>query len=101
MSADVLTVQPGGHLAGSLTVPGDKSISHRSVMFGALADGITEVRDCLMGEDVRATMGAFRSMGVRIEELENGRLLRVHGVGREGLQAPGAPLDCGNSGTSM
>ena len=101
MTADVLTVQPGGHLAGSLTVPGDKSISHRSVMFGALADGITEVRDCLMGEDVRATMGAFRAMGVHIEELENGRLLRVHGVGREGLQAPDSPLDCGNSGTSM
>ena len=101
MTDDVLIVQPGGHLAGALTVPGDKSISHRSVMFGALADGITEVRDCLMGEDVRATMGAFRAMGVRIEELENGRLLRVHGVGREGLQAPDSPLDCGNSGTSM
>jgi 3-phosphoshikimate 1-carboxyvinyltransferase len=101
MTDDVLIVQPGGHLEGTLTVPGDKSISHRSVMFGALADGITEVRDCLMGEDVRATMGAFRAMGVRIEELENGRLLRVHGVGREGLQAPDSPLDCGNSGTSM
>lgn len=101
MTAEILTVQPGGHLAGSLTVPGDKSISHRSVMFGALADGITEVRDCLMGEDVRATMGAFRAMGVRIDELESGRLLRVHGVGREGLRTPAAALDCGNSGTSM
>ena len=101
MTADVLTVQPGGFLAGSLTVPGDKSISHRSVMFGALADGITEVRDCLMGEDVRATMGAFRAMGVQIEELEQGRLLRVHGVGRDGLCTPEGPLDCGNSGTSM
>lgn len=101
MTPDQLVVQPGGHLSGSLSVPGDKSISHRAVMFGALADGVTEVRDCLMGEDVRATMGAFRAMGVRIDELEQGRLLRIHGVGRDGLKTPRGVLDCGNSGTSM
>lgn len=101
MTPDQLIVQPGGHLSGSLSVPGDKSISHRAVMFGALADGVTEVRDCLMGEDVRATMGAFRAMGVTIDELEQGRLLRIHGVGRDGLKTPRGVLDCGNSGTSM
>lgn len=101
MSNDILIARPGGRLQGSLTVPGDKSISHRSVMLGALAEGVTEVRDCLMGEDVRATMGAFRAMGVQIEELEGGRLLRVHGVGLKGLRAPTEVLDCGNSGTSM
>ena len=52
---EVLSVRPGGALRGTLRVPGDKSISHRAVMFGALADGVTEIRDCLLGEDVRAT----------------------------------------------
>ena len=65
-----LEVAPGGALTGTVQVPGDKSISHRAVMFGALADGVTEIRDCLLGEDVRSTMGAFRAMGVEIEELE-------------------------------
>ncbi len=101
MSNDILIARPRGRLQGSLTVPGDKSISHRSVMLGALAEGVTEVRDCLMGEDVRATMGAFRAMGVTIDELEDGRLLRIHGVGLNGLKAPTEVLDCGNSGTSM
>jgi 3-phosphoshikimate 1-carboxyvinyltransferase len=97
---DTLVVQPGGTLQGRLRVPGDKSISHRAVMLGALADGITEIRDCLMGEDVRATIGALRAMGVRIDDLGDGAL-RVHGVGVDGLVTPTAALDCGNSGTSM
>ena len=96
-----LEVAPGGALTGTVQVPGDKSISHRAVMLGALADGVTEIRDCLLGEDVRSTMGAFRAMGVEIEELEGGRLIRVHGCGIEGLRAPSNPLDMGNSGTSM
>ncbi|MGD9601297.1 MAG: 3-phosphoshikimate 1-carboxyvinyltransferase [Gammaproteobacteria bacterium] len=98
---DTLVARPGGTLRGTLRVPGDKSISHRSVMLGALAEGMTEVRDCLMGEDVRATIGALRAMGVRIDELEDGRLLCVHGVGLRGLMPPSTVLDCGNSGTSM
>jgi 3-phosphoshikimate 1-carboxyvinyltransferase len=96
-----LVVNPGGALNGRLCVPGDKSISHRAVMFGALAEGITEIRDCLLGEDVRATMGAFRALGVAIEELDGGRLIRVHGAGPGGLRAPTSVLDLGNSGTSI
>jgi 3-phosphoshikimate 1-carboxyvinyltransferase len=99
--ADTLIAHPGGVLRGELSVPGDKSISHRAVMLGAMATGVTEVRDCLMGEDVRATIGAFRALGVQIDELEEGRLLRVHGVGLHGLRNPSTVLDCGNSGTSM
>ncbi len=96
-----LIVRPGGVLRGRLRVPGDKSISHRAVMFGALAGGVTEIRDCLLGEDVRATMAAFRAMGVRIEELDGGRLIRVHGAGQGGLVPPRELLDLGNSGTSI
>lgn len=102
MSADrALHATPGGSLSGRLRVPGDKSISHRAVMFGALAEGVTEVRDCLLGEDVRCTMDAFRALGVEIEEHEDGALLRVHGRGLHGLRDPSHPLDMGNSGTSM
>lgn len=99
--SEELVVAPGGALRGTLRVPGDKSISHRAVMFGALAEGVTEIRDCLLGEDVRATMGAFRALGVRVEELEDGRLIRVHGAGLHGLKAPSGVLDLGNSGTSI
>ncbi|MBI4693716.1 MAG: 3-phosphoshikimate 1-carboxyvinyltransferase [Gammaproteobacteria bacterium] len=98
---DTLHVAPGGALTGRVRVPGDKSISHRSVMLGALAEGTTEVRDCLMGEDVRATMAAFRALGVEIEEREGGRLILVHGRGLRGLQTPRQVLDLGNSGTSI
>ena len=96
-----LLVHPGGMLTGRLRVPGDKSISHRAVMFGALAEGVTEISGCLLGEDVRATMAAFRAMGVRIEERDEGRLIRVHGAGQGGLRAPAEVLDLGNSGTSI
>ncbi|WP_308388352.1 3-phosphoshikimate 1-carboxyvinyltransferase [Acidithiobacillus sp. AMEEHan] len=93
-------VQPGGALRGRLRVPGDKSISHRAVILGALAEGVTEVRGLLEGADVLATIAAFRAMGVEIEGPREG-WLRIHGVGLRGLQAPQAPLDCGNSGTAM
>lgn len=100
-SGDVkFSVQPGGCLKGALRVPGDKSMSHRSIMFGALADGVTEIEGFLEGEDSLATLKAFRAMGVRIEGPESGRV-RIHGVGIDGLQAPTTPLDLGNSGTSM
>lgn len=92
--------RPGGDLGGELKVPGDKSISHRSVMLGALADGITEVRNFLPGEDCRATAAAMRAMGVRIDELARDHL-KVHGVGIDGLRTPDQTLYLGNSGTSM
>ncbi len=93
-------VTPGGRLTGTVRVPGDKSISHRSVMFASLAEGISEVTGFLTGEDCFCTMKAFQQMGVQIERLGETHL-RVHGVGLRGLKAPSAPLDMGNSGTAM
>lgn len=93
-------IQPGGQLQGRIRVPGDKSISHRSVMLGALANGVTEVSGLLEGEDVLATLAAFRAMGVQAEGPNEGRLT-IHGVGMHGLEVPSAPLDMGNSGTAM
>ncbi|TAM09562.1 MAG: 3-phosphoshikimate 1-carboxyvinyltransferase [Nevskiaceae bacterium] len=93
-------VQPGGSLCGRIRVPGDKSISHRSVIFGALANGTTEVRGFLNGADCLATIDAFRAMGVKVEHPEP-TVLRIHGVGLHGLKAPAQALDVGNSGTSM
>ncbi|MGV6825566.1 MAG: 3-phosphoshikimate 1-carboxyvinyltransferase [bacterium] len=93
-------VQPGGNLTGTVQVPGDKSMSHRSIMFGSLAEGVTHIEGFLEGEDSLATLNAFRQMGVNIEGPENGRVV-IHGVGMHGLQQPDAPLDLGNSGTSM
>ncbi len=91
---------PGGALTGRIRVPGDKSISHRSIMLGSLADGITEVSGFLEGEDSLATLAAFRAMGVHIEGPYQGHV-RIHGVGLHGLKAPTQPLYLGNSGTSM
>jgi len=93
-------VQPGGKLSGRVRVPGDKSISHRSVMFGSLAEGTTHVTGLLEGEDVLCTLAAFRAMGVRAQGPDNGRLV-IEGVGVRGLTAPTRPLDMGNSGTAM
>jgi 3-phosphoshikimate 1-carboxyvinyltransferase len=92
--------EPGGKLTGIIRVPGDKSISHRSIMLGALAEGVTEVKGFLQGEDSLATLEAFRSLGVNIEGPDNGHV-RIHGVGMHGLRAADKPLDLGNSGTSM
>ncbi len=93
-------VEPGGSMTGRIRVPGDKSISHRSIMLGALAEGVTEVHGFLEAEDCLATMKAFQAMGVRIEHLGAGQV-RIHGVGLHGLRAPTEPLYLGNSGTSM
>lgn len=87
-------------LAGEALVPGDKSVSHRSIMFGALADGVTNVSGFLTGEDCLATLKAFRAMGVEISDPTDGKLT-IHGVGMRGLKAPQGELDLGNSGTSM
>lgn len=92
--------EPGGVLIGSIRVPGDKSISHRSIMFGSLAEGITTVRGFLNGEDNLATLNAFRKMGVNISEPNDGKL-EITGVGMHGLKAPSGELDLGNSGTSI
>jgi 3-phosphoshikimate 1-carboxyvinyltransferase len=94
------TLQPGGHLQGEARVPGDKSISHRAIMLGALAEGTTRVSGFLEGEDALATLAAFRAMGVQIEGPVNGRVT-VHGVGLHGLRAPDKSLDLGNAGTGM
>jgi 3-phosphoshikimate 1-carboxyvinyltransferase len=93
-------VSPGGNARGDLRVPGDKSMSHRSIMLGSLADGMTEVTGFLEGEDSLATLQAFRDMGVEIEGPSEGRLV-IRGVGLHGLQAPKKPLYLGNSGTSI
>lgn len=93
------TVNPGGALAGRLRVPGDKSVSHRVVMLGALAEGESHASGFLQSEDTRATIAAFRAMGVTIDADDNGDIC-IEGVGLRGLRAPVAPLDLGNSGTS-
>ena len=86
-------------LKGNIRVPGDKSISHRSIIFGSLAKGETKVYDILRGEDVLSTIQVFRDLGVSIQD--DGDVIRIQGVGFQGLQAPTAPLDMGNSGTSI
>lgn len=96
----IFLANPGGSISGRIRVPGDKSISHRSIMLGSLAEGTTEVEGFLEGEDALATIQAFRDMGVVIEGPHNGRVT-VHGVGLNGLKAPAGPLYMGNSGTSM
>lgn len=86
-------------LKGTLRVPGDKSISHRSIMFGSLAKGTTTVHDILRGEDVLSTMQVFRDLGVDIQD--DGNIVTITGVGFDGLKAPKNKLDMGNSGTSI
>ena len=87
------------HLNGSIRVPGDKSISHRSIIFGSLAEGETKVYDILRGEDVLSTIQVFRDLGVEIEDKDG--VVTIQGVGMDGLKAPQNALDMGNSGTSI
>lgn len=96
----IFQAQPGGRVTGSIRVPGDKSISHRAIMLGSLAEGTTHIEGFLEGEDALATIQAFRDMGVVIEGPYRGRVT-VHGVGLHGLKPPPGPLYLGNSGTSM
>ncbi|HJT98446.1 MAG TPA: 3-phosphoshikimate 1-carboxyvinyltransferase [Rhodanobacteraceae bacterium] len=91
---------PGGPIRGEITVPGDKSISHRAIMLAALADGTSCIDGFLEGEDTRATAEIFARLGVAIEAPAPSRRI-VHGVGIDGLAAPAQDLDCGNSGTGM
>lgn len=91
---------PGGAVSGEIRVPGDKSISHRAAMLGAIAEGTTEIHGFLDGADCLATLDALAAMGVKAER-PGPAVVRVHGVGLDGLRAPPAALDLGNSGTSM
>jgi 3-phosphoshikimate 1-carboxyvinyltransferase len=93
-------VAPGGRVQGRLKVPGDKSISHRALMLGAVAEGETLIDGFLEGEDTLATLAALRAMGAIVQGPDGGRLV-VQGVGRYGLRPPDGPLYLGNSGTSM
>ena len=93
-------VQPSGPIKGRIRVPGDKSISHRSIMLGAIAEGTTTVTGFLEGADSLATLAAFKEMGVEIEGPDDGKVT-IQGVGLRGLKAPSSPLDMGNSGTAM
>ncbi len=98
-------IQPVASLNGSITVPGDKSISHRSLIFSALAEGQSKIRGLLLGEDVLCTMRILQQLGVKMshrpEEIKTGDELLVEGVGLHGLRASQTLLDCGNSGTSL
>ncbi|XOZ34687.1 bifunctional prephenate dehydrogenase/3-phosphoshikimate 1-carboxyvinyltransferase [Halomonadaceae bacterium KBTZ08] len=96
----IYTARPGGTVQGDIRVPGDKSMSHRAIMLGALAEGVTDVSGFLEGEDSLATLQAFRDMGVTIEGPDSG-FVRIHGVGLDGLQPPHGALYVGNSGTAM
>ena len=100
MTEQYFISSPVHSMQGDIVVPGDKSISHRAIMLGAIAEGITTVEGFLDGEDCLATLHAFESMGVCIEK-PAGHPLVIHGVGKYGLKKPAATLNCGNSGTSM
>jgi 3-phosphoshikimate 1-carboxyvinyltransferase len=100
MSHQAIRVCPGENLKGSVGVPGDKSLSHRALILGGLADGTSHVRHFLPGGDTLATLGCMRSLGVTIEQ-HDAATLTVHGRGLHGLQAPAAALNCVNAGTGM
>ena len=93
-----MRLEPAVSLSGHLAVPGDKSISHRALLLGAVSDGDTHVRGFGRSADTESTLGAVRALGVRVDELSADELV-VHGVGLRGLQAPAGPIDCGNAGT--
>ena len=94
-------IKSGGKLIGSVKVPGDKSISHRSLLFGAIAEGETTIEGLLPAEDPISTSKCLNAMGVKIEFLNDGKIVKVHGVGLDGLKEPNDVLNCGNSGTTM
>ena len=91
--------KPATTLSGQLKIPGDKSISHRSIMLGSLSEGVTKVSGFLEGDDALSTLKAFQAMGVKIEREDDN--VTIHGVGIHGLKKPEKPLDLGNSGTSI
>ena len=94
-------LKAGGILRGHVRVPGDKSISHRALLFGAIAEGTTTIEGLLPAEDPISTAACLRSMGTTISPIQNGEVVTIEGVGLDGLQEPSDILDCGNSGTTM
>ncbi|KAF0654006.1 3-phosphoshikimate 1-carboxyvinyltransferase [Cyanobium sp. Copco_Reservoir_LC18] len=100
-SSAPLLLEAGGSLRGTVTVPGDKSISHRSLLFGAIAEGTTRVEGLLPAEDPLSTAACLRAMGVTVSPIADGQVVTVEGVGLDGLLEPADVLDCGNSGTTM
>jgi 3-phosphoshikimate 1-carboxyvinyltransferase len=99
-TAAKIIASPGREVSGSIRVPGDKSISHRALMLGALAEGQTLIYGFLAGEDCLATLSALRALGVEIDDSDQ-QEIKVYGVGLNRLRAPAEPLDMGNSGTGM
>ncbi len=95
-----MSIRPSGPFQGHVRVPGDKSISHRALILGAIADGASRVENFLPAADCRATLGAVRALGVEVEEASPTSLI-IHGRGQRGLQEPGDVLDCARSGTTM
>jgi 3-phosphoshikimate 1-carboxyvinyltransferase len=93
-----MRVEPVAQLVGHIAVPGDKSISHRAVLLGAIAEGETQIAGFGRSEDTEATVRAVRALGVAVDE-QDVDTLRIHGAGLRGLRAPGRPIDCGNAGT--
>lgn len=96
-----LIVQHAKSLRGHIHLPGDKSISHRALLLGAIADGITHVDGILLSGDCVATLRCIRDLGIRVEADANSGAVAIHGKGLYGLRAPGAPLNCERSGTTM
>ena len=94
-----LTSTPGCSLKGAITVPGDKSVTHRAIILTALAEGVSTLSSYCRGEDCLNTMRAFQALGIRIDETPD--QLTVHGKGFWGLTEPNGPIDCGNSGTGI
>src|SRR5258708_35522135 len=93
-----MKVEPAARIDGHIGVPGDKSISHRALLIGALTDGETLVRHWGRSGDTESTLGVVRALGARVDEQDVDTLV-VHGVGLRGLKPPAVPLDCGNAGT--
>ena len=100
-NSSTIAIEPGPSLQGEVTVPGDKSISHRALLFGAVAEGSTTIHGMLAAADPCATADCLRAMGVTISPLDGKQPVVVEGVGLDGLQEPGDVLNCGNSGTTM
>ncbi len=100
MASNLSTRPSTAPLRGAIEVPGDKSISHRALILGSIAEGTTTLKGFLNSADCRATLTAFKQMGVRIEGPVSNQVI-IHGVGKYGLKAPDNPIDCGNSGTTI
>ena len=101
ITGDVRQLRSGGTLSGHVRVPGDKSISHRALLFGAIAEGRTTIEGLLPAEDPISTASCLRAMGADISPVADGGLITIDGVGLDGLKEPSEVLECGNSGTTM